>query len=64
MIGSAIAVGVITGTGALVCQEGIHQYRVWKAGGHWCLMISPEAQVIPQYGAACKAAPGASASLT
>jgi hypothetical protein len=53
IIGAAIAVGVITGAGAMALQEGLHQYRVWKAGGNWCLMISPDAHIRPEYGTAC-----------
>ena len=34
----------------LAIAEGIHRYKVWEAGGSWCLTLSPDGKTTKYYG--------------
>jgi hypothetical protein len=34
----------------LAISEGIHRYKVWEAGGSWCITLSPDGKTTKYYG--------------
>jgi hypothetical protein len=34
----------------LAIAEGIHRYKVWEAGGSWCLTLSSDGKTTKYYG--------------
>lgn len=51
----AIAVGLpALLAGTVLSVQAVHQYRVWRAGGEWCVVFSPDGSARRLYGEDCR----------